>query len=71
VKAIEASVARAWLLAALWRPLGPVRRGLRLAQRPRAADLLVIVGTLTLPFLGEDGQFARLAPFDDSGPGHG
>ena len=38
----------AWLIAAAWRPLAP---WLRLGERPREADLLVVLGTLTLPFL--------------------
>ena len=41
----------AWLVAALWRPLGPLRARLGWAERPREADLVVVLGTLTLPFL--------------------
>ena len=41
----------AWLVAALWAPLGPLRARLGWAERPREADLLVVLGTLTLPFL--------------------
>ena len=41
----------AWIVAALWRPLGPLRARLGWAERPREADLLVVLGTLTLPFL--------------------
>ncbi len=38
----------AWLIATGWRPLAS-RFGL--GERPREADLLVVLGTLTLPFL--------------------
>ena len=41
----------AWLLAALWRPLGPLRRRFGLGMLPREGDLLVVTGTLTAPFL--------------------
>ncbi len=49
-RALEAAILlpSAWLIAAGWRPL--VSR-LRLGERPREADLLVVLGTLTLPFL--------------------
>ena len=38
----------AWLIAVLWRPLG---RRLAPGPRPRDADLLVVLGTLSAPFL--------------------
>ena len=38
----------AWLIAAAWRPAGG---WLKLGPRPREADLLLVLGTLTLPFL--------------------
>ena len=38
----------AWIVAAAW---GPLARRLRLGDRPREADLLIVLGTLTLPFL--------------------
>ena len=41
----------AWLLAALWWPLAPLRRRLGWLVLPREGDLLVLIGTLTLPFL--------------------
>ena len=42
----------AWLLAALWRPLAPLRARLGLGGAlPREGDLLVVAGTLTAPFL--------------------
>ena len=41
----------AWLLAALWWPLTALRRRLGWHERPREVDLLVVLGTLTLPFL--------------------
>ena len=44
----------AWLIAATWRPLAS---RLRLGERPREADLLVVLGTLTLPFLAAAAAF--------------
>ena len=44
----------AWLIAAAWRPLAS---RLRLGERPREADLLVVLGTLTLPFLAAAAAF--------------
>ena len=41
----------AWLFAALWGPLAPLRRRLRLEVRPPEADALLVLGTLTLPTL--------------------
>src|SRR5690606_2054675 len=41
----------AWLFAALWEPLAPLRRRLGFEERPRSAELLVVVGTLVLPML--------------------
>ncbi|GMU39560.1 MAG: hypothetical protein AMXMBFR23_04260 [Chloroflexota bacterium] len=41
----------AWIFAALWRPLRPLRERLGLRERPREADLLVLLGTLVLPML--------------------
>ena len=41
----------AWAVAALWTPLGRVRERAGWHERPREADLLVVLGTLTLPFL--------------------
>ena len=48
----------AWVVAALWAPLGPLRARLGWAERPREADLLVVLGTLTLPFLVAGVQIA-------------
>jgi len=44
-------VPSAWVFAALWRPLRPLRERLGLTERPREADLLVLTGTLVLPLL--------------------
>ena len=41
----------AWVIAALWAPLAPLRRRLGLETLPREGDLMVVVGTLTAPFL--------------------
>ncbi len=41
----------AWVVAALWGPLAPLRARLGFEERPREADMLVVLGTLTLPFL--------------------
>ena len=41
----------AWLLAALWWPLAPLRRRIGWRTLPREGDLLVLVGTLAAPFL--------------------
>ena len=41
----------AWLVAALWRPLVGARGRLGLGRQPRAADLIIVMGTVTLPFL--------------------
>ncbi len=38
----------AWVIAVFWRPLAS---RLGLGKRPREADLLIVLGTLTLPFL--------------------
>jgi len=55
-RAVEAAllIPFAWVVAALWRPLAT-----RFApgERPREVDLLVVLGTLTLPFLA---AFARI-----------
>ena len=42
----------AWLIAAIWLPLGPLRRRFGLETLPREGDLIVVVGTMTAPFLG-------------------
>ena len=42
----------AWVIAALWYPLGPLRRRFGWNTLPREGDLMVVVGTLTAPFLG-------------------
>ena len=44
-------VPESWIVAALWGPLAPLRARLGLVERPLEADLLVVLGTLTLPFL--------------------
>ncbi|MCH8333069.1 class I tRNA ligase family protein, partial [Candidatus Sumerlaeota bacterium] len=41
----------AWLVAALWRPLARARWRLGLHRLPRSADLIIVMGTVTLPFL--------------------
>ena len=41
----------AWAVAVIWNPLRRWRRDLRLPKLPRSGDLLIIVGTLTLPQL--------------------
>ena len=41
----------AWLIVALWRPLGPLRERLGLREMPRDGDLMIVLGTLTLPWL--------------------
>ncbi|MFA7248428.1 MAG: flippase activity-associated protein Agl23 [Dehalococcoidia bacterium] len=38
----------AWMLAALWQPLTPLRRRLGLVERPPEGDALVVTGTLIL-----------------------
>ena len=40
------------MIAALWAPLAPLRRRLGLDTLPREGDLMVVVGTMTAPFLG-------------------
>ncbi|MGE3857655.1 MAG: flippase activity-associated protein Agl23 [Dehalococcoidia bacterium] len=61
----------AWVFAALWEPLAPLRRRLGLHERPPEADVLVVVGTLVLPLLA---AFARLplhlVGVEVAGPGH-
>ncbi|MYE45412.1 MAG: TIGR03663 family protein [Chloroflexi bacterium] len=42
----------AWLVAALWLPLAPLRRRIGWETLPREGDLMVVVGTMTVPFLG-------------------
>ena len=42
----------AWVIAALWYPLGPLRRRFGWNTLPREGDLMVVVGTMTAPFLG-------------------
>lgn len=42
----------AWVVAALWYPLAPLRRRFGWHTLPREGDLMVVVGTLTAPFLG-------------------
>lgn len=41
----------AWLIAALWGAAGSWRERLGFESRPRSADLIVVIGALTLPFL--------------------
>jgi uncharacterized protein (TIGR03663 family) len=41
----------AWLVAALWRPLARLRLRLAFFARPRDADLIIVIGTLTVPQL--------------------
>lgn len=41
----------AWLIVAFWEPLARVRARFRWEQLPREGDLLVLVGTITLPLL--------------------
>jgi len=41
----------AWVIAAGWPILGPLRRRFRWSDLPRAGDLLVLLGTLTVPML--------------------
>ena len=53
-----ALVAGAWLIAVAW---GSASRWLRLGERPREADLLVVLGTLTLPYLAAAVQFPLAA----------
>ena len=53
-----ALAATAWLIAVAWRPAS---RRLRLGERPREADLLVVLGTLTLPYLAAAVQFPLTA----------
>ena len=57
----------AWLLAALWRPLG---RRLVAGPRPREADLLVLLGTLTLPLLAAALRFPVAALGGEGEIGH-
>ena len=59
----------AWLLAALWRPLGPLRRRFGLETLPREGDLLVVTGTLTAPFLAAALQLPFPALGGPDGPG--
>lgn len=61
----------AWIFAAFWAPLAPLRRRLGIDERPPEADVLVVVGTLVLPLLA---AFARLPlhvlGIEVAGPGH-
>ncbi|TAJ16530.1 MAG: TIGR03663 family protein [Dehalococcoidia bacterium] len=41
----------AWLILGLWDTLAGVRARLRWEERPREGDLLILVGTITLPLL--------------------
>ncbi len=41
----------AWLIAALWSPLGPLRRRFGWETLPREGDLMIVCGTITAPFL--------------------
>ena len=56
----------AWVVAALWAPLGLLRRRVGWHERPREADLLVVLGTLTLPFLVAASQVV-LGEADEAG----
>ena len=56
----------AWVVAALWTPLAPVRDRLGWAERPREANLVVLLGTLTLPFLVAASQVV-LGQADETG----
>ena len=62
----------AWVVAALWTHLDPLRARLGFGERPREADLLVVLGTLTLPFLAAGYQFVTGdAETSRLGAGHG
>ena len=41
----------AWVVAALWPFLGPIRKRMDWDELPRSGDLLLLLGTLTLPLL--------------------
>ena len=56
----------AWVVAALWAPLAPLRARLGWTERPREADLVVVLGTLTLPFLVAASQVV-LGQADEAG----
>jgi uncharacterized protein (TIGR03663 family) len=41
----------AWALAALWPFIGPIKRRMDWEELPRSGDLVILLGTLTLPLL--------------------
>jgi len=41
----------AWAFAALWPFIGPIKRRMEWDELPRAGDLVILLGTLTLPLL--------------------
>ena len=56
----------AWVVAALWMPLAPLRARLGWTERPREVDLVVVLGTLTVPFLVAASQIVLGQP-DETG----
>jgi uncharacterized protein (TIGR03663 family) len=61
----------AWIFAALWRPLAPIRRRLGLDERPPEADVLVVVGTLILAELAALVRIPlHVVGIEASGPDH-
>ncbi|MEP6871360.1 MAG: flippase activity-associated protein Agl23 [Anaerolineaceae bacterium] len=52
-----------WAIAALWPFLGAVRRRMEWDDLPRSGDLLVLLGTLTLPLLTPLSRKYLLEPF--------
>ena len=61
----------AWVVAALWPLLERPRARLGWTERPREADLVVVLGTLTLPFLAAGSQLVLGAAEEGTlGTGH-
>lgn len=52
----------AWAIAALWPFLGPLRRRMAWEALPRSGDLLILLGTLTLPLLTPLSRIYLLEP---------
>ncbi len=52
----------AWAIAALWPFLGALRRRMQWEELPRSGDLLVLLGTLTLPLLTPLSRIYLLEP---------